>query len=41
MMLEAVLPAGMEIDDISAIMNQLKAQLQVDISVRSITPVEL
>jgi len=41
MMIEAVLPAGMEIEEIEQIMNQLKDQLQVDISVRSITPVEL
>jgi glycine cleavage system transcriptional repressor len=41
MMLEAVLPPTMEIDEISRIMNNLKNELQVDISVRSITPVEL
>jgi len=41
MMLEAVLPPEMEINEINQIMNNLKTELQVDISVRSITPVEL
>ncbi len=41
MMLEAVLPAGLEETELSGIMNRLKGELHVDISVRSITPVEL
>ncbi len=41
MMLEAVLPNGMTTDDIEAMMADLKEELQVDISVRPITPVEL
>ena len=41
MMLEAVLPEGMTSEDVEASMNSLKQQLQVDISVRPITPVEL
>lgn len=41
MMIEAVLPAGLEIEDLSAVLNRLKKDLQVDISVRTITPVEL
>ncbi len=41
MMLEAVLPATMSIEDLEETMDGLKKELQVDISVRSITPVEL
>lgn len=41
MMLEAVLPEGIEVDDLSLVMQQLRDRLKVDISVRSITPVEL
>jgi glycine cleavage system transcriptional repressor len=41
MMIEAVLPPGVSEEEISGIMNGLKEELQVDISVRSITPVEL
>lgn len=41
MMLEAVLPAAIGIDELEAVMNELKGRLQVDISVRSISPVEL
>jgi glycine cleavage system transcriptional repressor len=41
MMLEAVLPPEMSEEEIAAVMNGLKEELQVDISVRSITPVEL
>ncbi len=41
MMLEAVLPEGMTSEDVEASMDSLKQQLQVDISVRPITPVEL
>ena len=41
MMLEAVLPGDMSSEDLEAIMNGLKKELQVDISVRTITPVEL
>jgi len=41
MMLEAVLPPEMSEEEIAGVMNGLKEELQVDISVRSITPVEL
>ena len=41
MMLEAVLPDGMEPEEIEEIMNSIKTEMNVDISVRSITPVEL
>ena len=41
MMLEAVLSADMSVEDLEEIMDGLKDELQVDISVRPITPVEL
>jgi glycine cleavage system transcriptional repressor len=41
MMLEAVLPDGMEPEEIESIMDNIKTEMKVDISVRSITPVEL
>jgi glycine cleavage system transcriptional repressor len=41
MMIEAVLPPGLEVEELSALLNKLKAELQVDISIRDITPVEL
>jgi glycine cleavage system transcriptional repressor len=41
MMIEAVLPPGMQLEEIAAIMDDLKLKLQVDITVRDITPVEL
>jgi glycine cleavage system transcriptional repressor len=41
MMIEAELPPGTELDEIAAIMAKLKEKLQVDITVRDITPVEL
>ena len=41
MMLEAVLPPELSAEALAGIMNGLKEELQVDISVRSITPVEL
>lgn len=41
MMLEAILPPGMTAEDIEQIMSSLKDKLQVDISVRPITTVEL
>lgn len=41
MMIEAVLPQGMALEEISAVVSRLKEELQVDISVRTITPVEL
>jgi len=40
MMIEAVLPPGMELNEIAAIMADLQQKLHVDISVRDITPVE-
>lgn len=41
MMIEAVLPAGLEIEELSSALDRLKKDLQVDIAIRSITPVEL
>jgi glycine cleavage system transcriptional repressor len=41
MMIEAVLPEGLSLEELSEVVGQLKDELQVDISVRSITPVEL
>ncbi len=41
MMLEAALPEGVEIDDIEKILEKLKKELNVEISVRSVTPVSL
>jgi glycine cleavage system transcriptional repressor len=41
MMLEAVLPATLTVEELEEILQGLKQELQVDISVRSITPVEL
>ncbi|WP_429886188.1 glycine cleavage system protein R [Geoalkalibacter halelectricus] len=41
MMIEAVLPDHLSIEDLTQMLDHLKEELQVDISVRSITPVEL
>jgi glycine cleavage system transcriptional repressor len=41
MMIEAELPPGTKLGEIAAIMAKLKEKLQVDITVRDITPVEL
>ena len=41
MMIEAVLPEDQTVEDIEAWMEEVKRDLEVDISVRSITPVEL
>jgi glycine cleavage system transcriptional repressor len=41
MMLEAMLPEGVEIKDVESWMEKLKQQLQVDISVRSLATMEL
>lgn len=41
MMIEAVLPEGRSIEEIEDWMESVKRELEVDISVRSITPVEL
>ncbi|BCR06077.1 amino acid-binding protein [Desulfuromonas versatilis] len=41
MMLEAVLPGGVSSEQLAEVMRRLKDELQVDISVRNITPVEL
>jgi glycine cleavage system transcriptional repressor len=41
MMLEAVLPEGVEEEEIKRVMKELQGELKVDITVRSITPVEL
>ena len=41
MMLEAVLPAGVSTGDLQPVMEELKKTLQVDITLRNITPVEL
>jgi len=41
MMLEAVLPPTVSIEELESVLGELKNTLQVDISVRSISPVEL
>ncbi len=41
MMIEALLPEGIEIEEVESWMSELKAELQVDISVRSLLAVEL
>jgi glycine cleavage system transcriptional repressor len=41
MICETVLPENLTVDDLKSLMNELKKQLQVDISVRTVTPVEL
>ncbi|PNU21394.1 amino acid-binding protein [Geothermobacter hydrogeniphilus] len=41
MMLEATLPAGMSVEDLEQAMAAVAGELQVDISVRAINPVEL
>ncbi len=41
MMIEALLNEGVEIEDVESWMSGLKDEMKVDISVRSITPVEL
>ena len=41
MMLEAVLPEGVEIEELEKILVKLKKELNVEISVRSVTPVSL
>ncbi len=41
MMLEAILPENFSTEDLAGIMSDLKEELQVDISVRPITPVSL
>ncbi|OHB28726.1 MAG: amino acid-binding protein [Desulfuromonadaceae bacterium GWC2_58_13] len=41
MMIEAVLPPELSEEELKEVMNRLKIEMQVDISVRSITPVEL
>lgn len=41
LMLEAILPAGTSVDETSALLENLRAELQVEIGVRAITPVSL
>lgn len=41
MMLEAVLPEGIEVEQVEKWMAELKTRLKVDITVRELTPVEL
>jgi len=41
LMLEAILPAGLTVEDASALLDDLKKELNVEISVRTITPVSL
>jgi glycine cleavage system transcriptional repressor len=41
MILEVVLPDDLDETKLNEIMNHVKGELQVDISIRSITPVEL
>ena len=41
MMLEALLPAGMAVEEVSGLLDRLRNELKVEISVRTITPVSL
>lgn len=41
LMLEAILPSGMSVDDTSVLLENLRQELQVEIAVRAITPVSL
>lgn len=41
MMIEAILPDNLSIEELTDVLDHLKEEMQVDISVRSITPVEL
>ena len=41
MMLETILPKDLSLEELTEAMKGLQKELQVDISVRSITPVEL
>ena len=41
LMLEALLPAGMGVEEIASVLEKLKKELNVEISVRVITPVSL
>ncbi len=41
LMLEAILPGGMSVDETSALLETLRNELQVEIGVRAITPVSL
>ena len=41
MMLEAALPEGIAVEDVAAMLDEIKKELNVEISVRSITPVSL
>jgi glycine cleavage system transcriptional repressor len=41
LMLEAILPAGMAVEDVAPLLDNLKKELNVEISARAITPVSL
>jgi glycine cleavage system transcriptional repressor len=41
LMLEAILPAGMAVEDVSELLENLRKELNVEITARSITPVSL
>ncbi|BDV41090.1 amino acid-binding protein [Geotalea uraniireducens] len=41
MMLEAAIPEGLSVDDVAMLLDEIKKELNVEISVRSITPVSL
>lgn len=41
LMLEAALPKGIAVEDVAAMLDEIKKELNVEISVRSITPVSL
>ncbi|BEH11990.1 MULTISPECIES: glycine cleavage system protein R [Geobacter] len=41
MMIEAALPEGISVDQVSAMLEEIRKELNVEISVRSITPVSL
>jgi glycine cleavage system transcriptional repressor len=40
-MLEAVLPEGIEIEQVTELLAKLKKELNIEISVRSVTPISL
>jgi len=41
LMLEAVLPEGIDVEEVSRLLEKLKKELNVEIGVRSVTPVSL
>lgn len=41
MMIEAVLPPGLEIEELETVLSSIRTEMQVDISIRAIETVEL